>query len=160
MLNLVQRLAEAHVEFIIVGGMAAAAHGAVRVTFDLDVCFRFERTNLERLLTALHDLNPQFRPPPSGRRLPMDVEQLLPYKNLYLQTDLGDLDCLSELAGIGNYQAVEQRSQLIRLRGYEVRLLDLSALIEGKKALNRPKDAEALLELEEILRKNSRNEFP
>lgn len=153
MLNLVQRLAEARVEFVIVGGVAAAAHGATRLTLDLDICLRFERINFERLLTALCDLNARFRPPPTGRNLPTDVEQLLSFKNLYLQTDWGDLDCLSELAGLGSYPEVEQRSRFIRLRGHEVRLLELDALIEGKRALNRPKDAEALLELEALLQK-------
>ncbi|HXT12467.1 MAG TPA: hypothetical protein VN873_12960 [Candidatus Angelobacter sp.] len=65
-------------------------------------------------------------------------------KNLYLTTDLGTLDCLSEVAGIGNYEQVLQRSVLKSMSYGEFRILDLDALITAKLAVGREKDLDAV----------------
>lgn len=60
-------LAGAGVEFIIVGGVAAAAHGAARLTNDLDIVYRRSRKNARRLVAALAPYSPHPRgAPPEG----------------------------------------------------------------------------------------------
>ncbi|MDD2236848.1 MAG: hypothetical protein PHG65_06550 [Kiritimatiellae bacterium] len=63
---------------------------------------------------------------------------------------MGQLDCLGDVLGIGNFPEVKQRSVVVALDGYDVRLLALDALIEAKKAMNRPRDREAILQLQAI----------
>jgi hypothetical protein len=50
--GLLRALASAHVDFILVGGLAAAAHGAARATYDVDVVYARTRDNLTRLVAA------------------------------------------------------------------------------------------------------------
>jgi hypothetical protein len=50
---LLRALGGAGVEFILVGGAAATAHGAVRLTLDLDIVYGRSAANLERLVNAL-----------------------------------------------------------------------------------------------------------
>jgi hypothetical protein len=144
--NLVRRLSESGVEFVVIGGLAAVAHGGSRMTMDLDVCAPFTGENLERLRLALHDLRPRFRDKPE-RGLPEDLSG---FKNLYLHTGWGDLDVLGEVAGIGGYPEAVAQSIEVRLWGRAVHLLSLDALIDAKRALGREKDREALRELELI----------
>lgn len=47
--GLLRALAEAGVEFILVGGAAATAHGSARLTLDVDVVYRRTPENLARL---------------------------------------------------------------------------------------------------------------
>jgi len=149
--QLLQRLIAAGVDLVIVGDFAGAAYGASRLTRVLEICLPSDRHALERLLDALRDLRPVFRPPPEGRPLPTDVEKLVGFRNLYLHTDLGDLDCLSYVEGLGDYPVLRERSRVIKVWDHEVRVLDLEALVQAKRALGRPRDLDALPELEALL---------
>src|SRR5215831_12172942 len=107
--ELTRRLVEAQVEFVLVGGFAAVAHGATLVTRDVDICCRFSEENLRRIQNALRDVHPVHRLRPD---LPLILtpEQCERLKNLYLKTDLGALDCLGEVLGIGDFEAVLRQS--------------------------------------------------
>ena len=74
------------------------------------------------------------------------------FKNLYLDTDIGQLDCLSFIDGIGDYHQVKLASKPIAVEDMQIRVLSLDALIKSKKAMNRPRDKEAILQLEAIQR--------
>lgn len=153
LLDILVRLADCKVRFVLVGGMAAAAHGCSIVTQDIDVCLDFENIeNLVRLQSAMHDLNPVHRLTPNKLPFQHDKEALQQFKNLYLRTDLGILDCLGEVTGIGTYAEVEKHSQFIDIQGRPCRLLKLDQLIAAKQALARPRDLEAVRQLAEIKR--------
>ena len=109
-IELIRRLIETKVEFVVVGGFAAITHGATRLTQDLDVCASFSEENLERLLAALSGIHPHFRAP-ARRPLPQRAQELAGYRNLYLETDLGDLDLLGEISGLGPYEVVRSRAR-------------------------------------------------
>jgi hypothetical protein len=104
--RLLQRLIEADIEFVIVGGFGGVLHGSSLVTRDLDVCALLNPTNVEKLRTAFRTLNPRHRL--SSGRLSFlenpapDIE----LRNLYLQTDLGPLDLMSSITGVGDYARV------------------------------------------------------
>ena len=65
-------------------------------------------------------------------------------KNLYLQTDLGKLDCLSEVLGVGDFDSVRKQSVIARFSYGEFRFLNLDALIASKRATGRERDLAAV----------------
>src|ERR1700749_1504134 len=97
--ELTRRLIDARVDFVLVGGFAAAAYGVTLLTRDVDICCRFDEANLTRIQTAVADLHPVHRSRPD---LPFELtpESCAQLKNLYLRTDLGPLDCLGEVLGV------------------------------------------------------------
>lgn len=46
-----KRIADAKVDFVVVGGVAATIHGVTLVTYDLDVCVRFDLETCTRIST-------------------------------------------------------------------------------------------------------------
>jgi predicted nucleotidyltransferase len=70
--------------------------------------------------------------------------------NFTLTTDIGDLDLLGEILGGGAYEALVTSTVTIRVFGIDCRCLTLDKLIELKRAAGRPKDFEAIAELEAI----------
>ena len=149
-LDLLKRLNEHGVEYVLVGGLAAVVHGSQLVTGDVDICAPLDRPNLARIVAALSELQPKFRMTPDRRPLPADPNKLEGLKNLYLETDLGQLDILSEIAGVGAYAEVMLHTLTVDLGGATCRVLDLDALIRSKRALGRPRDVQAAIELEAI----------
>lgn len=147
---LLSRLQAQGVDFIIIGGFCGIMHGVSLVTRDLDVCGRFTPENLRRIEAAVRDLHPLHRL--TANKLPLELtdELCTRLKNLYLQTDLGKLDCLSEVKGIGSYEDALKRSVLCRLSYGEFRMLDLDALITAKEAVGRENDMVAVRQLRAI----------
>ena len=154
--TLLKRLIDHRVEFVIVGGYAAVSHGATVLTQDVDVCCRFTAKNLLRLQEAIADLHPVHRLTPQKLPLTLTATNCRGLKNLYLKTHLGVLDCLSEVLGVGGFDAVRRASIPIDLGFGKCRVLGLDALIKAKRSLNRPRDRQALLQLRAIQRKKAR----
>ncbi len=147
---LLRLLKEAHVDFIIVGGVAAVAHGSARLTQDLDVVYSREEVNIRRLAEALAQHSPYLRGAPDGLPFRWDPDTIQRGLNFTLTTDLGDLDLLGEITGGGPYEALEPHTVILELFGMEVLCLDLEWLIRVKRAAGRPRDLEVLAELEAI----------
>jgi hypothetical protein len=144
------RLAQGGVEFVLVGGYAAVTHGVSLVTQDVDICCRFAKENLRRLQAVLADLHPRHRMTPQKLPLELTDEHCVQVKNLYLETDLCVLDCLSEVAGVGAFDTVLENSLEIEFPGGKFRVLDLDQLIQAKEAMNRPHDRLTLTQLRAI----------
>ncbi|MCB9851105.1 MAG: nucleotidyltransferase [Phycisphaerales bacterium] len=149
-LELLIRLRDAQVEFVVVGGLAATLHGSAVVTEDVDVCAPLSESNLSRIVDALRDLNPRHRMTPGKVALTLDVKSLAGFKNLYLTTDEGQLDILSEISGVGDATSVRDNSVEMMIRGCAIRVLSIDSLIRAKKALGRPKDIQTAIELEAL----------
>jgi hypothetical protein len=154
--ELTRRLVEAQVEFVLIGGFAAVAHGSTLVTRDVDICCRFTEANLMRIQAAFADLHPAHRSRPD-LPLALTPDQCGDLKNLYLRTDLGIVDCLGEVLGIGGFESVLQRSIELELPFGNCRILDLEALIRAKEAMNRDHDRIAVRQLREIQRRRQRS---
>ncbi len=158
-LDLLKRLNKHGVKYVLVGGMACVVHGSQVVTQDVDICAPLTPENLSGLLAALAGTHPRFRTTRDLQPLPDKPEELADYKNLYLLTDLGQLDVLSEISGVGEYSEAEQHTIEVDLGGTLCRVLDLDTLITAKKAMNSPKDRQVLFELlaiQECLREKFR----
>ena len=153
--DLLEKLVKAGVDFVIVGGFAGVVHGCTYVTQDIDICCDFSVANLSRLQKALSNIQPVHRMTPNRQPLELTEENCGQFKNLYLDTDIGRLDCLSFIDGIGNYQKVKKASVPVEAENLQLFVLSLDALIQAKKAMSRPHDEDAILQLEAIKRLKS-----
>lgn len=143
-------LVEGGVEFIVVGGTAANIHGSPRITSDLDILYRRTDDNIRRLVSILAPLNPYPRGAPEGLPFPWDERMIRAGLNFTLVTDGGDLDLLGDMEGGGKYEDVLPRAEEVTFRGVVFYVVDLETLIRAKRAAARPKDFEAIAELEAI----------
>jgi len=55
---LIQRLADAGLDFVLIGGYAGVLHGSTLVTDDLDVCAVLSPENIEKIRRAFADNPP------------------------------------------------------------------------------------------------------
>lgn len=147
---LLGRLKQADVEFVLVGGFAAAVYGCTLVTQDVDICCNFSQENMLRLKTALEGIHPVHRMTPNRIRLELTSDNAGQFKNLYLDTDLGPLDCLSSIDGVGDFKQVKLASCLIETEGIKLHILTLDAIIKSKQVMNRPRDQQAVIQLKTI----------
>ena len=149
-IDLLTRLVKADVRFVLIGGYACIVHGGTLTTEDVDVCCDFDPDNLLRLQQALIDLNPVHRMTPQRLPLSLTSENCHHLKNLYLDTDLGQLDCISAVQGLGDFSQVEKMCDTIDADQTQLKVLNRDALIQSKKAMDRPRDREAVRQLEAI----------
>jgi len=147
---LLRALADGGVEFILVGGVAATVHGSSRLTVDVDAVYRRTRENIDRLVLALTSYHPYLRGAAPGLPFRWDAATIKGGLNFTLTTDVGDVDLLGEITGGGGYDSLVPATVSIRVFGVECRCLTLDKLIEIKRAAGRPKDFEAIAELEAI----------
>ena len=108
------------------------------------------------LVAALASYAPYPRGAPPGLPFVFDAATLANGLNFTLATRLGDIDLLGEITGGGTYDDLLPHATRIELFGRSCRCLDLTTLIRVKRAAGRPKDLEALAELEAILEEQSR----
>ncbi len=134
---------------MLIGGMAAVQHGATYVTSDVDICVPLRAENFRRIEQAVTGLGPRFR---NRRDLPFALteEMLAGLKNLYLQTVLGPLDCLGEVQGVGDYDAVLAQSERTAFPYGEINILKIEPLIRAKASIGRPQDKLVVTQLEAI----------
>jgi hypothetical protein len=147
---LLEALTKADVEFLVVGGAAATAHGSARLTLDLDIVYRRTPDNLKRVVEALQSLSPYLRGAPPGLPFLWDERSVARGLNFTLTTRVGAVDLLGEITGGGNYDALLPHTVVMEPFGVNCRCLKLSKLIEVKIAAGRPKDFEVISELEAI----------
>lgn len=148
--KLLQLLAANQVEYIVIGGLAAAAHRSPRLTQDLDVVYRRTDENIARLCNALSTIHPYMRGAPPGLPFQFDPRTVKRGLNFTLTTDWGWLDVLGEVVGGGNFDALLPHTIEVSLLETRCRVLNLDKLIEVKRAAGRPKDIEAIAELEAL----------
>lgn len=143
-------LIQHQVEFVIVGGVAISAHGSSYLTYDLDVAYARTRDNLKRLASALRPYHPRPRDFPADLPFVWNEQTIKQGTNFTLTTDLGNIDLLGEVSGLGDYDGVRCQSVVMNLFNLQCQVLSLEALIIAKRAAGRPKDLLVLPELEAL----------
>ena len=128
------------VQFVVIGGLAAALHGSSSVTFDLDICHSREEGNLEGLAETLRDLGARLRGAPDGVVFLLDPATLASAGNLTFSTRVGSLDCLAEPPGTRGYEDLAANAIPMDIGGTTVNVASLNDLIRMKRAAGRPKD--------------------
>jgi predicted nucleotidyltransferase len=149
-LELLQALLSARVEFVVIGGVAAIAHGSSYFTKDLDVVAPLSVENCGRILSALTPFEPRFYQAHGKPRVDKSAELLAEFKNLYLSTTLGTIDLLGSLPPVGDYQRVLERAASQELYGAPCLVMSLDDLIAVKQHVGRPKDRAVEIELRAI----------
>lgn len=144
-------LADAGVDFVVIGGVAMLVHGSAHVTQDIDFCYSRSRENIRRLTSALLPYHPRLRGAPEGLPFMFDEETIRRGLNFTLSTDLGDVDFLGEVAGLGSYAAVRAESEKIEAFGRSFDVLSIAGLLRAKRATGRKRDKEAIHVLESLL---------
>ena len=149
--RLVVALCDGRVDFIIVGGFAGTLHGSAIPTRDLDIVYSRDAANIDRLVAALAGYSPYLRGAPPG--LPFRWERLTVQNglNFTLTTTLGALDLLGEIAGGGDYPKLLPHAERVTIFGASCLCLSLKKLIEVKRAAGRPRDLQAVADLEALL---------
>ena len=155
--SLVSLLDRYGVAYVLVGGLAAVAHGATRATFDIDIVPRWETHNLDALAGALRAANARLRVPgaESPVEVPLDGSTLRHYEVSTWRTDHGDIDVVvgtpkrtrGQLASFGELAAKAHARSAF---GVAILIADLDDIIESKEALNREPDRAALPELRQL----------
>lgn len=145
------------VDYVLVGGTAAIAHGATRPTMDIDCVPARRMDNLQRLADAMRELGAYLRvsglSADEARALPLqlDAQALARLEISTWATDAGDFDVLADIptadGGRIGYDDLVSRASNMTLHGVRVRVAALPDVIASKEWANRPKDHEALPEL-------------
>lgn len=146
--ELLQRLVEAEISFILVGGLAVNAWGYMRGTQDVDVVPDPAPENLARLDELLRELGGKVD---VGGRL-LDSSSISTFlrtgDRTFVRTELGQVDVLQGLPQVPRYEELEKQAKQIDIDGLPVRVCSLEHLLEMKRASDRARDHDDILELE------------
>lgn len=149
--GLIRCLMVGGVEFIIVGGAAAIAHGGSRLTEDLDIVYRRNEKNVDLIIKSLAPFDPYLRGAPEGLPFKWEPQTVWNGLNFTLTTSLGPLDLWAEITLGGTYEELLPHCVTLDIFDCQCLCLGLKRLIEVKRAVARPKDLEAIAELQVLL---------
>ena len=138
----------ARVRFVLVGGLAMVSQGSAYITNDIDIGYAPGLGNLAALVTALEPFHPCLRDAFEGSLLSADAVQ--DALHLALTTDIADIDFYGDAPGIPSFDMLWNQSVILDLNGTAVHVASVDDLIAMKRAANRPKDQNHLLELEAL----------
>lgn len=144
--KLLRRLAEAGVEFCVVGAYALAVHGYSRGTADVDIVVATSIENLRRLAAVLSELGATDEP--GGGPAALNAARLGTGERK-LFTRLGPVHVLSEVEGVPGYRALASRAVEVDVEGAQIPFCSRSDLIAMKRAAGRLIDLADLERLEE-----------
>jgi len=157
---LLRRLAEAGVDFLVIGGVAVFLQGYPRFTKDLDIVYATNAANLERLGDLLVALGARLRGIEEEVPFVADARTLRRTSILTLETEIGSIDLLVDPAGADRYEAMRERADLVELDGVAFRIVSLDDLLAMKRAAGRPQDVadvDALLTVNRVRRRLDRS---
>ena len=149
---MLDRLAGAGVDFVVIGGVAVIAHGYERNTKDLDICYSPDRPNLEALGEVLLELGARLRGIDEEIPFAADARTLARTQILTLDTQEGGLDLLVDPTGSPGYETLKARAERIDFDGLEILIASIEDLLAMKRAANRPQDQTDIQALEAIVR--------
>ena len=140
--EILRRLVEADVKFVLVGGLAAQAHGSTSLTTDLDICYARDLDNLRALVEVLSDIASVRRglPVDAPGMPPLDARTLRAGSLFTLSTRFGDFDLLANPDPGFDYGTLLPAAVPAVTAGVHVLVAGLDDLMSMKGAAGRPKD--------------------
>ena len=141
------------VKYVVIGGVAATLHGSNLRTGDVDICPPRDPENLDRLASALRDMEAGIRTSgvPEGLPFACDRDFLSRIELLNLVTRFGDFDISFRPAGTEGYEDLSRGAVQIALDPLVVPVASLEDVIRSKRAAGREKDLQQLPTLELLL---------
>jgi hypothetical protein len=154
-------LARHGVDYVLIGGLAALAHGSTIATADADVLPRQDLANLECLLDALEELEARIL---VSERVAMEAGEVLKVSELkskgagaipaadawHFTTSAGPIDVVASATGVGAFDVIVANAEERGVFSVRIRIAAIDDLIASKEAMRRPKDEAILRELREI----------
>lgn len=151
--KILEVLARREVRFVVIGGLAALAHGSPYPTGDVDITPDIDPTNLQRLSEALSDLKAKvwFGDDEDPLVFSHDAASLASNGVWNLVTGFGRIDLSLVPDGTEGYVDLVRHATDEDILGVVVPVASLADVIRSKQAANRPKDQRVLPVLREIL---------
>lgn len=134
------------VRYVLIGGLAAVVRGSTAMTNDADIVPERDPRSLERLSSALGELEARLRADTDPEGIPFDPHPALlaQMTTVNLTTRCGDLDIAFQPAGLAGYDELIAEADTYELYGHRVQVASLRHIIRSKEAADRPKDRIAL----------------
>ena len=152
-IEILNQFHDSHVDFVIVGGVAAALHGGTRVTFDLDVVPSLTPDSWKAAVDLLWTLGARPRIPEPLERI-RDIDQIRLWRNekgmlaLNFRTPDGSIEVALLVSESDQFEALQQRSIRVALGGRTFFVASIDDLIAMKQQAGRPQD---LLDIAQLL---------
>lgn len=143
-IEILRRLVAGGVRFVVIGGIAAQYRGVSVFTFDLDVCYARDRSNLEAIVAVLRGLNARLRGVPENVPFQLDWHTLRNGDSFTFATDVGDFDILGMPSGTDGFDSLVRSATPFEVEEFSVLIASIDDLIAMKRAAGRLKDAAAL----------------
>lgn len=151
--RIVETFLDHAVEFIVIGGVAALAHGVQRITRDIDFLVEPTKVNCRRTLHALASLGAEEYRPLAKKWIPVsasaDPDWLLKEPRL-CDSDAGGVDICNAIEGTPGWQTAVKDAVAIQAFDREFRVLSKDNLIASKIVAGREKDRADIAELNEF----------
>jgi predicted nucleotidyltransferase len=146
MRRLLEPLVRHGVDFVLIGGVAGNAWGSSYPTYDLDVIYARDRSNIVRLVAALEEIGVRLRGAPADLPFQLDAKTIENGSNFTFETPHGDFDTLGDVDGVRSYEELRAQAEKREVWGFTVWIASIDHLIAMKRAANRPKDRNMLEE--------------
>lgn len=156
-LRILETLVTHGVDFVLIGGIASAIHGAPYSTIDVDVVPELQTSNLDHLASALRELEATLRDADEPNRIQIDfdgkrLKKALPdFRFLRFDTKYGYLDLLYKPAGTEGFRDLARSAEEQDVGSVQVRIASLEDVIRSKQAVGRPRDLQQLPTLRRLL---------
>jgi hypothetical protein len=154
-LDILSQLHDHHVDFVIVGGVAAALHGSPRVTFDLDVVPSLAPDSWSAAVELLWSLGAQPCIPEPLDRI-RDVEQVRRWQHdkgmlaLNFRTPDGHTEVDLLVSESHQFEGLRQRAAKVTIGARTFLVASIDDLISMKERAGRPQDLLDIAKLKDI----------
>lgn len=139
--QLLRRLSEAEVEFVLIGGLAVNAWGVVRGTKDVDIVVAPDLENLKRVAGVAVAVHGHIQTGESFLSTPPSIAaHLASGERVAIETELGLLDVVQGLDGVPPYAELQASAVETEILGVKVAVCSIDALRQMKQAAGRPRD--------------------
>ncbi len=142
--RILKALDKHEVRYVLIGALAARLYGFPRLTADADITPAVDRANLEKLSSALRQLDAKIYTEtiPEGLAFDCSAPMLERAAMWNLVTKAGRIDVAFAPAGTTGYADLAKGAEKFEAYGVEFLVASLSDIIRSKEAAGRPKDRE------------------
>jgi len=153
--RIVRTLGKHGVRYVLIGALAARLQVFPRFTADADITPAKDADNLQRLASALRELEARIYTEQIPEGLPFDCSpQMLARADIWnLITNAGRLDIAFRPSGTTGYDDLAPNAVHFDVDGYDLRAARLEDIIRSKEAANRPQDRQDVVVMREMLKR-------